>query len=234
MTALFITGTGTDVGKTFVAAGLIRYWRGLGLGVHALKPVVSGYDPADITASDPGAILSALGRPLDAEQVHRIAPFRFMAPLSPDMAARREGRALDYPAMLDFCQRTIASHRGLLLIEGVGGAMVPLDDQRTVLDWMVALSLPLVLVTGSHLGTISHTLTCVDVLHRRGLSIAALVVNESGNSTVPLDETAETIARFVSPVPVVTLPRMAAGAIDHAAFGTIATLIGARQDPVLR
>ena len=225
MTALFVTGTGTGIGKTFVTAGLIRHWRGLGLGIHALKPVVSGYEPADMAASDPGVILSALGRPLDSEQVHRIAPFRFAAPLSPDMAARCEGRVLDYNAMLDYCQRSIAAQRGLLLIEGVGGAMVPLDEQHTVLDWMVALSLPVVLVTGSYLGTISHTLTCVDVLHRRGLSITALVVNESEGSAVPLDETAETIARFVAPVPVVTLPRMAPDAIDHTAFDRIAALI---------
>ncbi len=222
MSATFVTATGTGIGKTFVTAGLIRHWRGLGLAINAIKPVVSGFDPADVADSDPAVLLEALGRPADAEQVHRISPFRFRAPLSPDMAARREGRTLDYDGLLDYCGRVIAAHRGVLLIEGVGGAMAPLDERRTVMDWMVALGLPLVVVTGSYLGSISHTLTCVDVLHRRGLTINALVVDESEGSTVPLDETAESIARFLAPVPVVALPRMADGALDHEPFARIA------------
>lgn len=225
MTALFITGTGTDIGKTFVTAGLIRHWRGLGLSVHALKPVVSGYDPNDMAESDPGVLLSSLGRPLDSEQVHRISPFRFAAPLSPNMAAEREGRTLDYAGVLDFCQRSVTAHRGLLLIEGVGGAMVPLDDHHTVLDWMIALSVPLIVVTGSYLGSISHTLTCVEVLHQRGLSITALVVNESADSTVSMEDTANTLNRFVPDVPTVTIPRMAADAPDHSAFARLSALI---------
>ncbi len=221
MSATFITGTGTDVGKTFVTAGLIRYWRGLGLAVHALKPVASGFDPDDFDKSDPAALLAALGRPVDAEQIHRIAPFRFAAPLSPDMAAAREGRTLDYDAMVDFCQRAVAAHRGVLLIEGVGGAMSPLDERRTVMDWMIALGLPLVLVSGSYLGSISHTLTCVDVLHRHGLTINTVAVSETEGSGVSLDETVAAIARFIAPVPVVAVPRMANG-YDRAVFEKIA------------
>jgi dethiobiotin synthetase len=222
MSATFVTATGTEIGKTFVTAGLIRHWRAMGLAIGAIKPVVSGYDPSALEDSDPGVLLSAMGRPVDAEQVHRIAPFRFAAPLSPDMAARRENRTLDYPGLLDYCDRVIAAHRGVLLIEGVGGAMAPLDDRHTVMDWMIALGLPLVVVTGSYLGSISHTLTCVDVLHRHGLTINALVVNETEGSAVPLDEAAATIARFLNPVPVVTVPRMPAGTFDPAPFAKIA------------
>ena len=68
MTAVFVSATGTDVGKTFVTAGLIRHFRNDGRAVDAIKPVVSGFDPAALAQSDPGALLAALGRPLTAEE----------------------------------------------------------------------------------------------------------------------------------------------------------------------
>jgi len=89
MSAIFITATGTDIGKTFVAAGLIRHWRAAGRTVEALKPVVTGFDPAAAAASDPGVLLTALGRPVTPAEIDSLAPWRFTAPLSPDMAARR-------------------------------------------------------------------------------------------------------------------------------------------------
>ena len=85
MTAIFVTGTGTDVGKTFLSAALIRHWRAAGHAVAAYKPVASGFDPATQQASDPGVLLGALGRPIT--DIETISPWRFAAPLSPDMAA---------------------------------------------------------------------------------------------------------------------------------------------------
>ena len=73
----------------------------------------------------------------------------------------------------------MAARRGVLLIEGIGGIMVPLDDRHTVLDWMTLLRIPIVLVAGTYVGTISHTLTALEVLVRRNLDIAAVVVSES-------------------------------------------------------
>ncbi len=92
MSAIFITATGTDIGKTFVTAGLIRHLRASGREVDALKPVMTGFDPAHPEASDAGVLLAALGRPVTAAEIARISPWRFSAPLSPDMAARRERR----------------------------------------------------------------------------------------------------------------------------------------------
>ena len=93
MTAIFITATGTDIGKTFVAASLIGHFRQMGRLVEAIKPVVSGFDPAQAATSDPGVLLKALGLPVTAPQIERISPWRFRAALSPDLAARREGAA---------------------------------------------------------------------------------------------------------------------------------------------
>lgn len=223
MTATFVTATGTDVGKTFVVRGLIRHLRAANWPVEALKPVATGYDAATMTASDPGLLLSALGRPLAESEIERIAPWRFAAPLSPDMAARRENRPIDFDRLVEFCRSAIAMHKRTLLIEGIGGVMVPLDDERTVLDWMTALNIPVLLMTGTYLGSLSHTLTALAALKQRKLAVAGVVVNESPGSTVPLPDTVETLSHFAGPI--VVLPRLPDDVADHPAFGKLATVI---------
>jgi dethiobiotin synthetase len=224
MTALFVTATGTDIGKTFVTAGLIRALRRAGRAVDAAKPVISGFAMEGLGDSDTGALLSAMGRNLTAREAERISPWRFNAPLSPDMAAEAEGTAIDFAALLADSRNRIAAAKDVLLIEGVGGIMVPLDDTHTVLDWMEALSLPLLLVAGSYLGTISHTLSALDVLTRRGLRVTALVVSETRGSTVGLDATIATLRRFVpADVEILALPRLTGE--DHPAFDRLADLV---------
>ena len=205
MSALFVTGTGTSVGKTLVAAALCRQFREAGRAVCALKPVMSGYDPAVPGESDAGVLLAGLERAVTPAALAAIAPWRFAAPLSPDMAAAREGRRLALADIVAFCR---AAAGDPLLIEGVGGVMVPLDDRHTVADWMAALGAPVLLVAGSYLGTISHTLTALAVLRGRGLRVAGLVVSESPVSPVPPAETVAVIARHAGPLPVAILPRL--------------------------
>ena len=225
MSAYFGTSTGTDIGKTFVTAGLIRYLRQSSQPVAALKPVVSGYDSSVVETSDPAVLLRALGRPVSADEIAAIAPFRFRAPLSPDIAAAREGRSIEFDDLLKFSRDAVAANNGLTFIEGVGGIMVPIDAERTVLDWMAALGLPVILVVGGYLGTISHTLTALDVLTKRALRIAAIVVSEKENDTVPLDDTVASIARFSGGVEVIGLPRLPGGLTQHPAFARIAALL---------
>jgi dethiobiotin synthetase len=225
MSAYFVTSTGTDIGKTFVTAGLIRYLREAGQAVHALKPVVSGYDSSVVETSDPAVLLKALGKPVTADEIAAMAPWRFRAPLSPDLAAAREGRPIDFDALTAFSRAAVDANTGMLFIEGVGGIMVPIDGKRTVLDWMAALNIPLLLVVGGYLGTISHTLTAVDVLAQRKLTVAAIVVCESERSAVELDETVASIARFADGVPVIGLPRLPGGLTQHPAFARIAALL---------
>jgi dethiobiotin synthetase len=225
MTAVFVTSTGTDIGKTFVTAGLIRHFRATGRAADAIKPVLSGFDPGAWQDSDPATLLAALGRPIVMDEVERISPWRFTAPLSPHMAARREGRAIAYQEVVDFCRRAMAGRRGVLLIEGIGGIMVPLDDRHTVLDWMTLLRIPIVLVAGTYVGTMSHTLTALEVLVRRNLDVAAVVVSESEGSAASLADTVATVERFANSIDVVGLPRLAPDAGDHPAFARIAALL---------
>jgi dethiobiotin synthetase len=225
MAAYFVTSTGTDIGKTFVTAGLIRYLREAGHVAEALKPVVSGYDPSVVETSDPAVLLAALGRPVSADEVERIAPWRFRAPLSPDLAAAREGRSIEFDELIAFSRAAVDCANGMLFIEGVGGIMVPIDPERTVLDWMAAIGIPVLLVVGGYLGTISHTLTALDVLATRHLKIAAIVVSESERNPVELDDTVASIARFAHGAGVVGLPRLPGGINQHPAFAKIAALL---------
>jgi dethiobiotin synthetase len=226
MSAFFITATGTDIGKTHVACGLIRHWRSAGLAVDALKPVATGFDMASAAQSDPGQLLAALGRPITPDEVARVSPWRFAAPLSPDMAARREGRGIDFAALTDVCRRAISdATASRLLIEGIGGVMVPFDALHTVLDLVAALRIPVVLVTGSYLGSISHTLTALDALERRGAAVGTLVVNETPASTVSLADTVETLANLAPNIPKVALERTPSPKDRLKPFSQIADLL---------
>ena len=224
MTAIFITATGTDIGKTFVTTGLIAHYRQTGRAVDAIKPVVSGFTSETQAGSDPAALLTALGRPATIEEIERVSPWRFAAPLSPHLAAKQEGHSIDYSQVVEFTRRAMASRRGTLLIEGIGGIMVPLDDSHTVLDWMSLLRIPVILVTGSYVGTISHTLTALEVLARRHLDVRAIVVSESVGSAATLADTLATLHEFTQPIDLVGLPRLAGGTLDHPAFAALTDL----------
>ncbi|WP_158809111.1 dethiobiotin synthase [Beijerinckia sp. L45] len=208
MPGVFVTATGTDAGKTYVSAGLIAACRRTAQHVDALKPVISGFDPANPEGSDTGRLLAALGEPVTPEAIARISPWRFAAPLSPDMAAALEGRTLSFDAIVAACRATLLPDR-TTIIEGVGGVMVPLEPGRTILDLMAALAIPVVLVSPTGLGAISHLLTALDVLARRALAPAAIVLSETPGSTVPLKATLATLAGFCRRGDVFVLRRMA-------------------------
>lgn len=215
--AYFVTATGTDIGKTIVTATLLRYLRQLGYHAEAVKPVMSGYQPESGFDSDPASdaayLLAAMGKPVDAETVAAIAPWRFPEPLSPHRAAELDGSPLSPPEIIGWCQDWLArTGSGPRFIEGVGGVMVPLTYDYTVLDWMVALGLPVLLVTGDYLGTLSHTLTALDVMHRSGLSLAGIIVNQSIDSADHFGSI--TTLRRLCPypdTPIATLPRLEGG-----------------------
>ena len=213
MSAFFITATGTGVGKTHLTERLIRLLRDAGRSVDAVKPVISGFDPDGWHGSDTGRLLAALGEPLTAEAAEALSPWRFRAPLSPDVAAAREGRTIDFRALVNTCVERQLFADGPLLIEGVGGVMVPLDDEHTVLDWLAALQAPVVLVAGTCLGTISHCLTALTALTARGITARALVLSDRGDAPMPPEETAAVLSRFTT-VPILPLRRADGAAIS--------------------
>ena len=163
MRPFFITAVGTGIGKTLVTTVLCHQLISLGRRVSALKPVVSGYS-VDDPESDPALLLRSLGQSPTGEAIATIAPWRFTAPLSPNLAARREDRSIPMEDLLAFCREPGGGDVEVRLIEGAGGLMSPIGPRETCLDWIVALNAPVILVTGTYLGAISHTLTAAGCL----------------------------------------------------------------------
>ena len=218
MLTLFVTASGTDIGKTFVACGLTRAFRSAGRGVAVLKPVMSGFDPDDLASSDAGRLIAATGAAVTPESVDAIAPWRFAEPISPDMAAARSGRAIDFDALLQFCREARGRAPDILLIEGVGGVMAPVGPRRTVLDWADALGHPVLLVVGTYLGAISHALTAAAVVRDRAIPIASVVLSESVDNPVPPAETGAALARHLPGAVIATVRRGAGAAADLASL----------------
>jgi len=178
----FVTGTGTEVGKTVVAAVLARGLRRRGTTVAVFKPAVTGLDETGETDH------SLLRRAAESEQSDdEIAPYRYGPPASPHLAAAQAGEEID-PERLRFAARNAAAGVDRLVCEGVGGLLVPLawrvgPDMRNKLarpylvrDLAADLELPLVIAASRGLGTINHTLLTIEAARAAGLTIAAVVL----------------------------------------------------------
>jgi dethiobiotin synthetase len=208
MRGLFITSVGTGIGKTLITTILCHQLTCQGRTVAALKPVVSGFSPDD-PASDPALILRSLGRDPTPAAIAAIAPWRFEQPLSPQLAARLEGRPLAIEVVAAFCNDPHHAEDVTLLIEGAGGVMTPLDETHTIVDLIARLGHPAVLVTGSYLGALSHTLTALFALRGNGIQVNGIVVSESVESA-GLTETVDSLHHFAGgDVSVHALPRLA-------------------------
>ncbi len=207
MSALFITGAGTEVGKTYVTCALLRALRAEGRACDALKPIVSGYDEAAPDGSDPALLLEAVDAPVTRETLARMSPFRYRAPLAADMAARAEGRSVDYEAVLTLCRARAAETDGLLLIEGAGGLFAPVDETRSFADLIIALGAPAIIVGGSYLGAIHHALATLHAARAYGVTLTALIISESAPPAPSFSETLAAIRARAGETPVLGVPR---------------------------
>jgi dethiobiotin synthetase len=221
MKAFFVTGTGTEVGKTFVASGIIRSARKAGRQAIAIKPIISGFDPIHPETSDAGRLLAAMEMKITPQTIAAISPWRYQAPISPHMAAAMEGRAINMPQVITFCEAAISQAPDMILVEGVGGVMVPLDRWHTVRDWIAGLHIPALLVAGSYLGAISHILTAAEALNTRGITIAGVVISESDVSPVRPEDVAATITKFLPRTPIHIIHRL----MNDLAFEKLAWLL---------
>jgi dethiobiotin synthetase len=224
MPAVFVTATGTDIGKTFVTAGLARKLRDRGYKVAVIKPVVTGFDPKTWPECDPALLLEASGETPSLARVEAIAPWRFAAPLSPDMATRREGKSVDFAALVNFCRSEAKRAQDVFMVEGIGGLMVPFAPEATVLDLIAALRIAPLLVAGTYVGSLSHTLTALAVLREHKIQPAALVLNQSPNSAASPQETADSLRGFHPDLPIAMLRRDPAPE-NAAAFAKLAEIV---------
>ena len=223
MSVYFVGGTGTDVGKTYVTALLVRQQVAAGSEVLALKPVASGVPPMQSSAfasTDTAQLLDAQGLEVTAANVEACSPWRFEKPLSPDMAAAAEGRALTLDALAGWLRNRIVtvSDNSAVLIEGVGGIMSPMTSDALNLALIKILGCPVILVAGTYLGAINHALTALEALKAHKVDVKTVVLNESAASTVPFEATLGSLRRFAPAYPITPL-RWGARSIEAGLLG---------------
>src|SRR5215213_235707 len=209
MRGLFVTGTGTGVGKTVVAGAIVAAVRARGERVAAYKPVVTGLDEpaAPGWRHDHELLAAAAGASAEA-----VTPHRFGPPVSPHLAAELAGVELNLEAMVVAASAAAAEAAAdVLVVEGVGGLLVPLTRDSTVRDLAVALGFPLVVAGHPGLGTISHTLLTLESARAAGLTVAGVVLTPWPERPSAMERSnRETVARLGG-VSVVTLPRLPDG-----------------------
>lgn len=170
--AWFITGTDTEVGKTFVACALLHALRQRGATALGMKPVAAGLDDQGRN-EDVEQLIAASSLPAPRERVN---PYAFHAAIAPHIAAAEEGRTIELATIVAAFEQ-LRELVDSVLVEGVGGFCVPLGPDGDTADLAVALNLPVILVVGMRLGCINHALLTEQAIAARGLKLAGWVAN---------------------------------------------------------
>jgi dethiobiotin synthetase len=178
---LFVTGTDTGVGKTIIAGAIADSLRRRGQRVGVCKIAATGclWRREGLVSEDAEFLAACADTP---HSLDLICPQRFQEPLAPAVAAERAGQPLDWSA-IDRALQQMCHGRQVMVVEGVGGIRVPMDEAHTVLDVASALRLPCVVVARAGLGTINHTLLTLDALRRAEVPIAGVVINQYPSDT---------------------------------------------------
>jgi dethiobiotin synthetase len=203
--AYFVTGTDTEVGKTFATCALLHVARGRGLRAVGMKPVAAGVDAAGRN-EDVEMLAAAASFAAPRELVN---PYCFAAPVAPHIAAAAEGRLID-PARIAAAARELAADADLLLVEGVGGFRVPLGDGIDSADLAVRLGLPVILVVGLRLGCLNHALLTAEAIRARGLSLAGWIANGIDPGMARPEENVAALNERLGAPLLGVLPRLAA------------------------
>lgn len=205
---IFVTGTGTEVGKTVVAATVARAFAGQGKKVAVFKPAVTGLDEG--VETDHALLRRASGSDQGDKE---IAPYRYGPPASPHLAAALAGEEID-PARLREAAATAAAGADAIVCEGVGGLLVPLSPAYLVRDLAVDLGYPLIVVASPGLGTINHTMLTVEAARAAGLEVAAIVLTPWPEEPTEIERSNRETLAVLAGAPVLTLPRIDLGDPD--------------------
>jgi len=196
----FITAIGTDIGKTYFTTNLCQTLLNNNQKANIIKPVISGFESDN--DNDTLLILESLGLEKNINNINKVSPFRLKFPLSPNIAAKREGVKFEFNKIIDFCLENIARARKkdeFLFIEGAGGVMTPITNNKTFLDLMKELSIPVILVINNYLGSISHSLTAIKSLEQYNIDLEYIILNfRSDNSSAKPSEILESLNNFTN------------------------------------
>ncbi len=198
---IFITGTDTGVGKTFVASGLLRAFNEMGYKVCPMKPVETGCKVRDgrLIPHDGMKLIKASGvkEPLDI-----INPYRFKLPLAPSVAAELEGVRIHKRKIISTCRYLLNKYE-VTIVEGAGGIMVPIYKRYLYRDLIKELDLPVVIVSRPGLGTINHTLLTIEVAKSRGIEVIGIIINYAVKTKRdPSEKTNPEILSKISGIPI--------------------------------
>jgi len=220
MRGVFITGTDTGVGKTFVACALARGLREAGVDVGVMKPVETGVPTEG--PEDARALRAAAGV---EDPIERICPLRFALPAAPEAAARAEGREASLePIELAF--RELATEHAFMLVEGAGGLLVPFAAGLSMADLARTLGLPLLIVARASLGTINHTLLTLEAAEARELEVLGVVVSHSTGALSQADErNLDVLRRALGPRLVGEVPPVGIGSVGSPNDAGLAALL---------
>jgi dethiobiotin synthetase len=199
---VFVTGTGTEVGKTVVAATIARTLASEGRRVAVFKPAVTGLDEG--VETDHELLRRASGSNQSDEE---IAPYRYGPPASPHLAAAMAGEEID-PERLRHAAAAAAAHAEAIVCEGVGGLLVPLSPTYLVRDLAADLGHPLVVVAGPGLGAINHTLLTIEAARAAGIEVAAVVLNPWPDKPSEIEHSNRETIASIAELQVLTLPRL--------------------------
>lgn len=193
----FITGTDTDVGKTFVSAALLARATQQGQACFGVKPVTAGCERiADIWHSQDADTLAAAS----SVQIHAdlLAPVKLATACSPNIAAAIDGKNLQAARIAGMVRGALANRASHVLVEGAGGWYTPINNKQTLADVAKALKLPVILVVGIKLGCLNHTLLSVQAIQSSGLTLVGWVANETQADTPFFSEQVTTLKAYLA------------------------------------
>ncbi|MCD6287592.1 MAG: dethiobiotin synthase [Candidatus Hydrogenedentes bacterium] len=221
---VFVTGTDTEVGKTVISAALAAVLRERNVGVGVMKPVVTGCreENGKLVGADTACLAAAA---CVTDPIETISPFSYAPPVAPTVAAEMAGEPISLNSIM-LTYQSLCDTYEVMVVEGVGGIMVPIADETTVIDMVQAMDLPVVVVARPGLGTINHTLLTVHAAESAGLHVVAVVLNRysPGPEDLVVRNNPREIARCID-APVLTFGEAAGVNVENACLGTATELM---------
>ena len=178
---IFITSTGTNIGKTYCTVEILKEMINRKVLFNAYKPILSGFNIFNIKDSDSYKILKTNNKEPKIKDIKEITPWLFERAIAPSIAAIKENKSLKYNDVLEWCLKK-SNNEIINIFEGAGGLLVPIEKTKTILDLMKDLNSKVVLVVGNYLGSVSHTLSAIQNLQHTNLQIINIIINENINN----------------------------------------------------
>lgn len=227
---LFVAGTDTEVGKTFVTVALVRALVSQGLRIAVMKPVAAGASDGGpgLRNDDALALISASNVIAPYDEVN---PYCFALPASPHLAARDAGATID-PAVIARRAASLASRADAVIAEGAGGWLAPIGEHTTMADIAVALGLPVLLVVGMRLGCINHALLTAESVRARGLTLGGWVANLIDPRMIRIDDNVATLALRLGAPPLAIVPKLPDSEAAEACFASAAAAFAGSWTPM--